>query len=71
MINEKSIVVKSLNNMGIRTFKTAKELKKEAEEDQKTKIWVEGKSLKECMGKEKLLNNNTVQCHNGYFKEAD
>lgn len=40
-------------------------------ESPKTKVWVEGKSLKECMGKDKLINNNTVQCHNGYFKEAE
>jgi hypothetical protein len=32
-------------------------------------VWVEGKSLRECMGKEKVANNNTLQCQNGYFKE--
>lgn len=37
----------------------------------KTTVWVNGKSLKECMGENKILNNNTIQCHNGYFKEVE
>lgn len=37
----------------------------------KTTVWVNGKSLKECMGENKVLNNNAIQCHNGYFKEVE
>ena len=32
-------------------------------------VWVAGKSLKECMGNQKIIDNNTIQCQRGYFKE--
>lgn len=32
------------------------------------KIWVQGRSLADCMGKDKRIDNNVVQCHNGYFR---
>ena len=80
IINENSIVVKGLKKLGFDTMGTGKKMLKEISEPERkkswneperSKIWVEGKSLKECMGNGKVLNNNTIQCHNGYFKESD
>jgi hypothetical protein len=71
IIRENSIVVKGLNKIGFDVFKTGKAINNAIEETPKNSVWVEGKSLKDCMGKNKLLNNNTVQCHSGYFKEID
>ena len=70
IINENSIVVNGLNKMGVKPFSLGKALKN-TEESKKTTVWVEGKSLKECIGKDKLINNNAIQCHNGYFKEVE
>jgi len=33
------------------------------------RVWVEAKTLKECMNGSKIINNNTVKCTNGYYKE--
>jgi len=33
------------------------------------RVWVEARTLKECMGGSKVINNNTVKCTNGYHKE--
>ncbi len=33
------------------------------------KVWVQGRSLAECMGKNKRIDNNVVQFHNGYFRD--
>ncbi len=33
------------------------------------RVWVAGKSLKECMGNQKIIDNSTIQCQRGYFKE--
>jgi hypothetical protein len=51
--------------------KTIEIMSNKINESPKTKVWVEGKSLKECMGKSKLINSNTIQCHQGYFKEEE
>lgn len=32
------------------------------------KIWIAGKPLKECMGTNKKIDNNVIQCHYGYFQ---
>ncbi len=78
IINENSLVVKGLKKLGFDTLGTGKKITNEINkpqeikkwnEPEKSKIWVEGKSLKECMGDKKVLNNNAIQCHNGYFKE--
>jgi len=45
---------------------TAVTIEKVSKDD---KVWIPGKNLKECMGNEKIINNNTVQCQKGYFKE--
>ena len=33
------------------------------------RVWVNGKSLKECLRKDKEINNNTIKCRSGYYKE--
>jgi hypothetical protein len=33
------------------------------------KVWVNGKTLEECMKNKKFIDNNTVNCRNGYYKE--
>ena len=33
------------------------------------RVWVKGKSLKECLRKDKEINNNTIKCRSGYYKE--
>ena len=33
------------------------------------RVWVKGKSLKECMKQDKEINNNTIKCRAGYYKE--
>jgi len=33
------------------------------------RVWVKAKTLKECMNGGKVINNNTVECTNGYYKE--
>lgn len=46
------------------------EMVKETKQGHKQIVWVDGKSLRECMGNEKTINNNTIQCQKGYFKEV-
>ncbi|MGZ8225060.1 MAG: hypothetical protein ACXWT3_00285 [Methylococcaceae bacterium] len=71
ILRKNSIVVKAFNKLGIDIFASGKMLNKAVEPKPKTKVWVEGKNLRECMGKDKTINNNTVQCQSGYFKEVD
>jgi len=33
------------------------------------RVWVKARTLKECMNGGKVINNNTVECTNGYYKE--
>ena len=35
----------------------------------KDKAWVNGRTLKECMKGTNEINNNTVKCRSGYYKE--
>lgn len=68
IVREKSVVVKTLNNMGFNVFNSEK-TNREKKEKRKNKVWVEGKSLRECMGGEKTINNNVIMCQSGHFKE--
>lgn len=70
IIREKSIVVKTLNNMGFDVFHSEK-TNQEKKQERKNKVWVEGKSLRECMGSSNTINNNVVMCQSGYFKEIE
>ncbi len=33
-------------------------------------IWAKGRSLDECMGPEKMMDENTVKCRSGYYEKV-
>lgn len=41
----------------------------EAVTPKKKTVWIAGKSLKECMGAKRVINEETFKCRNGYFEE--
>lgn len=54
-----------------KTFKDNKEIKHKKINKRMMayeRIWINGKSLEECMKYNKELNNNTVKCRSGYYK---
>jgi len=57
---------KAINNLKLKPIKTPKINTKRMV---KNKVWVNGKTLKECMKGKNEINNNTVKCRSGYFKE--
>ena len=66
-----TFIMKMLDKAWMKTHAMGKSINKDLIPKAKGKNWVEGKSLQECLGNSKVINNDTVKCREGYYQEAE
>jgi hypothetical protein len=66
-----NFVMKMLDKAWIKTHAMETSINKDLIPKAKGKNWVEGKSLQECLGKSKVINNDTIKCREGYYQNVE
>jgi len=65
ILEENSLVIKTMNEMGVNPIDIGEELKKSVEPKQS----IGENYARKCIDKERSLGKGIIKCKNGYFKE--
>lgn len=65
ILEENSLVIETMNEMGVNPIEIGEEWKKSVEPTQS----IGENYARKCIDKERSLGNGIIKCKNGYFKE--
>lgn len=65
IMQENSIVIKGFKKVGIDIMDMSKEMNKSLNEKPKPETLTKKRELKNCMGKDQVISNETINCYYG------